>query len=106
MPLVLLAIWQSHYIYRALIYPFRLGAHATPMPWSIALMGFSFNIFNAYLNARWISHLGDYADATLAFYGSLSAEQQQVFDANTMGMGGHHGPRGPGGMESKGMKHG
>lgn len=46
------------------------------------------------------------ADATLAFYGSLSAEQQQVFDANTMGMGGHHGPRGPGGMESKGMKHG
>ena len=63
MPLVLLAIWQSHYVYRALIYPFRLGTRATPIPWSIVLMGASFNVFNAYLNARWISQLGDYAGA-------------------------------------------
>lgn len=66
MPLVFLAIWQSHYVYRALIYPFRLGPRATPMPWSIALTGFSFNVLNAYLNARWISHLGDHAGATPA----------------------------------------
>jgi periplasmic protein CpxP/Spy len=45
-------------------------------------------------------------DATLAFYTALSAEQQQVFDANTMGMGGHGGDRGHGGMDGKGMKHG
>jgi hypothetical protein len=64
MPLVLLAIWQVHYVYRALIYPFRLGTHAMAMPWSIALTGFAFNIFNAYLNARWISQLGNYADAS------------------------------------------
>jgi hypothetical protein len=64
MPLVFLAIWQLHYVYRALIYPFRLGPRATPMPWSIALTGASFNVLNAYLNARWISQLGNYADAT------------------------------------------
>jgi steroid 5-alpha reductase family enzyme len=33
------------------------------MPWSVVLTGFSFNVLNAYLNARWISHLGSYADA-------------------------------------------
>ena len=39
-------------------------------------------------------------DATLAFYIALSPEQQQVFDANAMRMGGmnsHHGMRGRGG---------
>lgn len=64
-PLVMFAVWQSHYVYRALIYPFRLGSRATPMPWTIALTGFSFNILNAYINARWISQLGHYSDATL-----------------------------------------
>jgi hypothetical protein len=64
-PLVLLAIWQAHYAYRALIYPFRLGPRAMPMPWVIVLTGLVFNTFNAYLNARWISHLGDYPVATL-----------------------------------------
>lgn len=64
MPLAFLAIWQVHYVYRALIYPLRLGPRATPMPWSIALSGFAFNVLNAYLNARWISQLGDYADAS------------------------------------------
>jgi len=43
-------------------------------------------------------------DATLAFYTALSAEQQQVFDANAfMGMGGPRGERGHGGRP---MKHG
>jgi hypothetical protein len=65
LPLVFLAIWQLHYVYRALIYPFRLGSRATPMPWSIALTGVSFNVLNAYINARWISHFGTYDDATL-----------------------------------------
>jgi periplasmic protein CpxP/Spy len=45
-------------------------------------------------------------DATLAFYTTLSAEQQQVFDANTMGMGRHDGGRSHGDMGGKGMKHG
>lgn len=66
MPLVALAIWQVHYAYRAFVYPFRLGPRATPIPWSIAVTGASFNVLNAYLNARWISHLGDYSDASLA----------------------------------------
>lgn len=47
-------------------------------------------------------------DATLAFYMALSPEQQQVFDANTMRMGGmqgHHGERGRG-HDDKQRQHG
>lgn len=47
-------------------------------------------------------------DATLAFYIALSPEQQQVFDANAMRMGGmnrHHGERGRGHSDMQ-HKHG
>lgn len=60
-PLVLLAMWQSHYAYRALVYPFRLAEGAKPIPFSIAMTGFAFNALNSYVNARWISELGSYA---------------------------------------------
>ena len=36
------------------------------MALSIALMAFAFNLLNAYLNARWISHFGDYGTQWLA----------------------------------------
>ena len=48
------------------------------------------------------SRMGKRQEATLAFYGTLSAEQQQVFDANAMG--GRHGQGGERG--SKQRKHG
>jgi len=60
-PLILLGLWMLHYIRRTLVYPFRLRAPARPMPLSVVGMGCVFNVVNASLNARWISHLGPYA---------------------------------------------
>jgi 3-oxo-5-alpha-steroid 4-dehydrogenase 1 len=80
-PLVLLVLWLSHYVHRAFIFPFALRGGR--MPIAIATMGFGFNVFNAWLNARWISALGDYPARWLfdprfvcgaaLFYGGLAA---------------------------------
>lgn len=59
-PLVLLLIWQSHYAYRAFIYPFRLRSSGKTTPSSIILLAIVFNTLNAYVNARWVSELGAY----------------------------------------------
>lgn len=58
-PLVFLAIWMTHYVHRTLIFPFRLR-QARPIPVAVALMGFTFNWINAWLNASQVSALGDY----------------------------------------------
>ncbi len=55
------------------------------------------------MKAQRDAQMGKRQQATLAFYGTLSAEQQQVFDANTMG-GGRHGRGGERG--GKQHKHG
>jgi 3-oxo-5-alpha-steroid 4-dehydrogenase 1 len=57
-PLVLLALWQLHYLYRAFIYPFRRNASHAPMPVAIVAMGMVYNLVNAYINGRYVSHLG------------------------------------------------
>ncbi len=64
-PLVLLAIWQLHYFHRTFVFPFRLRGEGKTMPLSIPLMAIVFNSLNAYVNARWISHLGEYATSWL-----------------------------------------
>ncbi|MDX1500461.1 MAG: DUF1295 domain-containing protein, partial [Woeseiaceae bacterium] len=63
-PLVLLALWQFHYVERTFVFPLRLRP-AARLPVAIVAMAFGFNTLNAYLNARWISHLGDYAPGWL-----------------------------------------
>lgn len=65
-PLVLLAIWQLHYFHRTFVFPFRLRAEGKTMPLSIPLMAIFFNSLNAYVNARWISHFGEYAASWLS----------------------------------------
>ncbi len=55
MPLILLAIWQSHYIHRTLIYPWQMRASHNQTPIVIALMAIVFNLANAYLNASQLS---------------------------------------------------
>lgn len=60
-PLVLFGIWQFHYIIRTFIFPFRIRETGKRIPVLIVAMAILFNCLNAYLNARWISHLGDYA---------------------------------------------
>jgi steroid 5-alpha reductase family enzyme len=64
-PVVLLVLWQTHYAYRAFVYPWTLRGSAR-MPAVIALMAIAFNLLNAYVNARWVSELGSYPLAWLA----------------------------------------
>ena len=59
-PLLLLGLWQVHYVNRTFIYPFRTRGKDRPMPLLVALMAVVFQVANAYLNARQISHLGSY----------------------------------------------
>ncbi len=65
-PLVMLAIWQVHYVNRTLIFPFRISAGAKRMPLAIISMGGLFQLYNSYLNARWISEFGVYPSRWLA----------------------------------------
>lgn len=64
-PLAFLAIWQIHYINRTLIYPFRIRT-GQRMPLVTAGSGFFFNVLNAYVNARFVSHLGEYGVSWLS----------------------------------------
>ncbi len=57
-PLLLLALWMLHYLYRTLIYPWRTDSSGKRMPIAIVGMGFVFNSANAAVNARWLSQLG------------------------------------------------
>ena len=59
-PLVLLVMWQAHYLHRAYVFPWRLREHGKRMPWLIVGMGLVFNGVNTWLNARWISEAGRY----------------------------------------------
>ena len=59
-PLIFLCLWLSHYIHRTLIYPFRLNRQGKRVPLLIAFLGLLFNTVNAYLIARFLSHLGTY----------------------------------------------
>jgi 3-oxo-5-alpha-steroid 4-dehydrogenase 1 len=54
--LALFALWQLHYVNRAFIFPFRRRGGQRPMPLVIPLIALLFNVPNAYLNARWLSH--------------------------------------------------
>ena len=59
-PLILLGMWQCHYLNRNFIYPLRIRGGNRKMPVLVA-----FNVLNAYVNARFISHLGEYGVAWL-----------------------------------------
>jgi 3-oxo-5-alpha-steroid 4-dehydrogenase 1 len=64
-PLLLLAMWQTHYLQRAFVYPFLIRAGAR-MPISLMALAIMFNALNAYINARWVSELGHYPVSWLA----------------------------------------
>ena len=59
-PLVFLVMWQTHYIHRTLIFPFRMRTQGKRMPVAVAASGFFFNVINAYINARIVSEFGEY----------------------------------------------
>ena len=58
-PLILLGMWQCHYLNRNFIYPLRIRSGNRKMPVLVAASGFVFNLINAYVNARFVSHLGE-----------------------------------------------
>lgn len=64
-PLVLLALWLTHYGYRTFIFPFRIPSSDRRMPLSVAAMGFTFNLLNGYVNARFVSDAHPYQSAWL-----------------------------------------
>ena len=55
-PLILLALWEAHYIHRAFIYPFSLRGERQ-FPILVLGFGFIFNLMNAYLNGHFIFSL-------------------------------------------------
>jgi 3-oxo-5-alpha-steroid 4-dehydrogenase 1 len=63
--LVLFAMWQSHYVYRAFVYPLLLRG-GRPMPVVVVLLAIAFNVLNASVNAYWIGTLGRYPNSWLA----------------------------------------
>ncbi len=61
-----LVLWEAHYVHRAFIYPFSRRAGASGMAVSVVVMGFVFNIGNAYLNGRYLFTLsGGYTNSWL-----------------------------------------
>ncbi|KAL5729024.1 3-oxo-5alpha-steroid 4-dehydrogenase (NADP(+)) [Ranunculus cassubicifolius] len=71
--LTLISIYLFHYIHRTIIYPLRLRNTAKTLkkqsfPISIALMAFGFNLLNAYLQSRGVSHYVEY-DGDRLFWG-------------------------------------
>jgi protein-S-isoprenylcysteine O-methyltransferase Ste14 len=66
-PLVFLAMWESHYLYRAFLYPLRVRESSGRMPLSVVAMAILFNTMNVYLNGRYLFVLSDgYPGAWLA----------------------------------------
>nr|KYP47143.1 putative steroid reductase DET2 [Cajanus cajan] len=62
----LMAPFLLHYFHRTVLYPLRLlltppSKAPTPFPLAVALMAFTFNSLNSYLQARSVSHYIDYS---------------------------------------------
>jgi protein-S-isoprenylcysteine O-methyltransferase Ste14 len=60
-PLLLFGMWQFHYVQRTYVFPFRMRSEGKRMPVLVCLMAVLFQVLNSYVNARWISHWGEYA---------------------------------------------
>ncbi|XP_009602749.1 steroid 5-alpha-reductase DET2-like [Nicotiana tabacum] len=70
---ILISPYLFHYINRTIIYPIKLAGKSriarreiknpppeSGFPVSIAMMAFAFNLLNAYVQARWVSHYADF----------------------------------------------
>jgi 3-oxo-5-alpha-steroid 4-dehydrogenase 1 len=52
--LLFFALWELHYVHRAFIYPWTIRDGHKKMPIVVILMGFGFNLGNAYANGRFL----------------------------------------------------
>ena len=60
LPLIFLGLWQFHYLHRTFVHPLRTRTAGKRMPVVVAASAFTFNVTNAYVNARWVSEIGTY----------------------------------------------
>ena len=60
-PLFFLAMWQAHYLHRTFVFPFRTRTGGKKIPIAVVALGFLFNLINAYINARFVSSIGEYS---------------------------------------------
>lgn len=64
---LLISIFLAHYFHRTIIYPLRLFIKSprrqmtNQFPVIIAALAFFFNLFNSYVQTRWVSHYADYS---------------------------------------------
>ncbi|XP_052204425.1 steroid 5-alpha-reductase DET2 [Diospyros lotus] len=58
--LILISPFLLHYLHRTCIYPLRLRRPCNGFPVTVALMAFVFNLWNSYVQARWVSHYASY----------------------------------------------
>ena len=65
-PLAFLILWETHYLYRAFVYPLGLRRGRGRMPVSVAGMAVAFNLLNGYVNGRWVSGFGSYPEGWFA----------------------------------------
>lgn len=65
-PLAMMALWQLHYLQRTFVFPLRISAHKKTTPLFVVVAAIGFNVLNAYVNARWVSHFGAYSASWLA----------------------------------------
>lgn len=52
--LLFFALWELHYVHRAYIYPMTIRDGRKKMPIVVMMMGFGFNLGNAYANGRYL----------------------------------------------------
>jgi len=55
--ILFLILWESHYIHRAFIYPFRIANGKKGLPVSVILMAIIFNLGNVYMNGYYLFSL-------------------------------------------------
>jgi protein-S-isoprenylcysteine O-methyltransferase Ste14 len=65
-PILLLAMWETHYAYRAFVYPVGLRRGQGRMLVSVAAMAVLFNLLNGYVNGAWVSGGAAYPATWLA----------------------------------------
>lgn len=53
---LLFVLWQTHYLYRGLIYPLRRRDQGKRFPLLAVLFGFIFNLLNGYANGHAVAH--------------------------------------------------
>lgn len=63
--IVLFALWQAHYSYRAIVYPLRMRGNPGGFPLSGVIFGFVFNVLNGFINAYAVVYASHLTDAWL-----------------------------------------